>query len=249
MRNIKMIIQYDGTRYKGWQKQNIKGTTVSTIQDKIENVLARMTDEEIQLIGCGRTDTGVHADNYVANFKTNSKIGIKDIKKYLLMYLPEDIVIKSVQEVSERFHSRLNVVSKTYEYTIYNNSYSDVFIRRYSHYIKEKLNLDSMREAAKILVGTHDFQSFTSLKAKNGKSTVRTINHINITEESNIIKIKVNGNGFLLNMVRIITGTLIAVGLGKIQVADVKKILDAKIRTEVCEKAPAKGLCMLSAEY
>lgn len=249
MRNIKMIIQYDGSRYKGWQKQNIKGTTVSTIQDKIENVLSKMTDEEIQVIGCGRTDTGVHADNYVANFKTDSKISIKDIKKYLLMYLPEDIVIKSAQEVSERFHSRLNVISKTYEYTIYNNSYSDVFLRRHSHYIKDKLNLNSMREGAKILVGTHDFQSFTSLKAKNGKSTIRTINQIDITENNNIVKIKINGNGFLLNMVRIISGTLIDVGLGNIDVENVKKILEAKKREESGQKAPAKGLCMIKVEY
>lgn len=249
MRNIKMIIQYDGSRYKGWQKQNIKGTTVSTIQNKIENVLSKMTDEEIQVVGCGRTDTGVHADNYVANFKTTSKISIKDIKKYLLMYLPEDIVIKSVQEASERFHSRLNAISKTYEYTIYNNSYSDVFMRRYSHYVKDKLNLDHMRDAAKILVGTHDFQSFTSLKAKNGKSTIRTINQIEITEKNNIVKIRINGNGFLLNMVRIISGALIDIGLGNIEVADIKRILEAKKRDESIQKAPAKGLCMLKVEY
>ena len=122
MRNIKMIIQYDGGRYKGWQKQNIKGTSVSTIQDKIEKVLEKMTGEEIQLVGCGRTDSGVHADNYIANFKTNSTMSIDEMKKYLLMYLPEDIVIKDIKQASERFHARLYIVSKTYVYTIDNNN-------------------------------------------------------------------------------------------------------------------------------
>lgn len=249
MRNIKIVIQYDGSRYKGWQKQNIKGTNVSTIQDKIEKVLLKMTGEEIQVIGCGRTDTGVHADNYVANFKTSNKMTLKDINEYLVMYLPEDIVIKSIKEVSERFHSRLNIKSKTYVYTIDNNSYNNVFLRRYSYFIKEKLDLDKMREAANILIGTHDFQSFTSLKAKNKKSTIRTINQIDIIENSNIVKIIINGNGFLLNMVRIISGTLIDIGLGGIEVDDIRRILEAKSREESGKKAPAKGLCMMNVEY
>lgn len=249
MRNVKMIIQYDGARYKGWQKQNIKGTTVSTIQDKLENVLSKMTGEEIQVVGCGRTDTGVHADNYVANFKTESHATIGEFKKYLLTYLPEDIVIKDMMNCSERFHSRLNVVSKSYEYTIDNNPYCDAFMRRYAYHVEEKLNMNKMREAAKVLLGTHDFQSFTSLKPKKGKSTIRTINSIDITEQNNIIRIKFNGNGFLLNMVRILSGTLIEVGQGKLSVADVEKILEAKTRSEAGVKAPSKGLCMVEVQY
>lgn len=249
MRNIKMTIQYDGGRYKGWQKQNIKGTSVSTIQDKIEKVLEKMTGEEIQLVGCGRTDSGVHADNYVANFKTNSTLTLEEIGKYLEMYLPEDIVIKEMKNASERFHARLNVVSKSYVYTIDNNPYADVFIRRYAYHIKEKLNVEEMKKASEILLGTHDFQSFTSLKPKNGKSTVRTINSIEIEENGGIIKIKYNGNGFLLNMVRILTGTLIEVGKGNLSVEDVENILNAKRRADAGEKAPAKGLCMSGVEY
>ena len=249
MRNIKMIIQYDGARYKGWQKQNIKGTSVSTIQDKLENVLSKMTGEQIQVIGCGRTDTGVHADDYVANFKTNSHEHIGEFRKYLLTYLPEDIVVKDMMNCSERFHSRLNVISKTYEYTIDNNPYCDAFMRRYSYHIEEKLDINKMRKAAKMLLGTHDFQSFTSLKPKKGKSTTRTINFIDITEQNNIIKIRFNGNGFLLNMVRILSGTLIDVGLGKLTVDDMEKILDAKKRGESGVKAPAKGLCMVGVQY
>ena len=249
MRNIKMIIQYDGSRYKGWQKQNIKGTSVSTIQDKLEKVLSKMTGEEIQVVGCGRTDTGVHADNYIANFKTNSSAHIVDFKEYLKKYLPEDIVIKDMMNASERFHSRLNIVSKTYVYTVDNNEYCDVFMKRYAYHIEDKLDTTKMKEASKVLIGTHDFQSFTSLKPKNGKSTIRTINSIDIVEENNIIKIIYNGNGFLLNMVRILTGTLIEVGKGNISKDDVLRILNAKNRALAGEKAPAKGLCMANVQY
>lgn len=249
MRNIKMIIQYDGGRYKGWQKQNIKGTSVTTIQDKIENILSKMTGEDIQVIGCGRTDSGVHADNYIANFKTNSTVNIGKFKEALKLYLPEDIVIKDMMNCSERFHARLHAISKTYEYTIDNNKYCDVFMKRYACKSEEKLDVKLIQDAATVLVGTHDFQSFTSLKAKNGKSTIRTINSIDITENNNIIKIVVNGDGFLLNMVRILSGTLMEVGKGKISRNDLKNILDAKDREKAGAKAPAKGLRMVSVQY
>lgn len=249
MRNIMMKIQYDGSRYKGWQKQNIKGASVSTIQDKIENVLSRITGESIQVIGCGRTDTGVHADNYIANFKIEGDIRIEAMMPALKMYLPEDIVVKEMSVVSTRFHSRLNVLSKTYEYTIDNNEYADVFLRRYAYHIEEKLNVNAMKKASRILIGTHDFQSFTSLKPKNGKSTMRTINSIDIIEDNNIIKLKINGNGFLLNMVRIIVGTLIDVGKGKISINKFEEILNCKSRALAGEKAPGKGLCMKNVEY
>ncbi len=244
-----MIIQYDGTRYKGWQKQNIKGTSVVTIQDKLEKLLSKMTKEEIQVIGCGRTDSGVHAKNYVANFKTNSNLKIEEMMEYTKMYLPEDISIKSMKDVSDRFHSRLNVLSKTYIYTIDNNSYPNVFMRKYATYIEGKLNVEKMIEASKIFLGTHDFQSFTSLKAKNGKSTIRKINYINIEKNDDIITLEFNGNGFLLNMVRILTGTLIKVGKGELTLNEVENILEAKKRNQACEKAKAKGLCLYSVQY
>lgn len=249
MRNIKMTIQYDGTRYKGWQKQNIKGTSVVTIQDKLEKLLSKMTGEEIQVVGCGRTDSGVHAKNYTANFKTNSDLTIKEMLEYVEKYLPEDIVIKSMKDVNERFHSRLNVLSKTYVYTIDNNMYPDVFMRKYATHIGEKLNTENMIEVSKLFLGTHDFQSFTNLKAKNGKSTIRKINYINIKEENNIITLEFNANGFLLNMVRILTGTLIEVGKGNLTFSTVEKILNDKKRNDICPKALAKGLCMESVEY
>ena len=249
MRNIRMTIQYDGSRYKGWQKQNIKGTSVSTIQDKIEKVLSKMTGEDIQVIGCGRTDTGVHADKYIANFKTTSEKKLPEISKYLHEFLPEDISVTSLKEVSERFHSRLNVISKTYAYTIDNNRFANVFLKKYAYHVEGQLNIEKMREASKYLIGTHDFKSFSGVKDKSKKSTVRTINYINITEEDNIIKIEYNGNGFLLNMVRILSGTLIKVAKGEIEPIKVKELLKEKSRSELAEKAPAKGLCMKEVKY
>lgn len=248
MRNIKMCLDYDGSKYKGWQKQNQKGNKVSTIQDKIENVLNKMTGEEIQVIGCGRTDSGVHARNYIASFKTNSLMTIDEMLDYINEYLPEDIRVRDMKDASCRFHARYNVKSKTYLYTIDNNRFSDVFLRKYAWHIEKELNLEEMRKASEYLIGTHDFKSFTSLKAKN-KSTLRTVNFIEIEEKNNIIILKINGNGFLLNMVRIITGTLVSVGLGEIKAEEVKNILEANERAKAKEKAPAHGLCLLELNY
>ncbi|MDZ4993319.1 tRNA pseudouridine(38-40) synthase TruA [Clostridium perfringens] len=248
MRNIKMTLDYDGSKYKGWQKQNQKGSNVATVQDKLENVLSKMTSEEIQVIGCGRTDSGVHAKNYIANFKTNSLMTLDEMIEYINEYLPEDISVKELKDASERFHARFNVKSKTYAYTIDNNRFKDVFLRKYAWHIESELNLDAMKEASEYLIGTHDFKSFTSLKSKN-KSTLRTINSIDINEKNNIITLKINGNGFLLNMVRIIVGTLVAVGLGEIEPNYIVNILEAKERAKASEKAPAHGLCLLELNY
>ncbi|MBC2581111.1 tRNA pseudouridine(38-40) synthase TruA [Clostridium sp. DJ247] len=240
-----MAIEYDGTRYKGWQKQK---DGVPTIQDKIENVLSKMTGEGIQVIGCGRTDSGVHAENYIANFHTNSSLTIDIMLNYLYEFLPEDIVVKSMKDTTERFHARYNVKSKTYVYRVNNNKFRNVFNRKYVYHTDEKLDLNEMRNAAEVLIGTHDFQSFTSLKP-NTKSTVRTINFIHITENHGMIEVEVNGNGFLLNMVRIIAGTLLEVGKGNLKPIDVEKILNEKKRSEAGPIAQAKGLCLKDVQY
>ncbi|WP_185651027.1 tRNA pseudouridine(38-40) synthase TruA [Clostridium sp. DJ247] len=245
MRNLKIAIEYDGTRYKGWQKQK---DGVPTIQDKIENVLSKMTGEGIQVIGCGRTDSGVHAENYIANFHTNSSLTIDIMLNYLYEFLPEDIVVKSMKDTTERFHARYNVKSKTYVYRVNNNKFRNVFNRKYVYHTDEKLDLNEMRNAAEVLIGTHDFQSFTSLKP-NTKSTVRTINFIHITENHGMIEVEVNGNGFLLNMVRIIAGTLLEVGKGNLKPIDVEKILNEKKRSEAGPIAQAKGLCLKDVQY
>lgn len=245
MRNIKMTIKYDGSRYKGFQR--LKDNDM-TIQGKIEDVLSKMTNEHIEIIGSGRTDMGVHARGQVANFKTNSELSLKKMQDYLYNYLPEDIVIAELEEVEERFHSRYNVKSKTYLYKIDNNKYHDPFTRRYTTHIEKKLNIDLMREASEYLVGEHDFTSFASSKSKK-KSNVREIHSIVINENNNMIDIYVQGNGFLYNMVRIIAGALIDVGSKRKTPQDIKIMLENKDRSKSSDTAPAKGLCLYKVTY
>ena len=245
MRNLKISIQYDGTRYKGWQKQKENSPT---IQEKIESVLSKMTGEDIQVIGCGRTDSGVHAEYYIANFHTHSNMTVDAMLNYLYEYLPEDIVVRDMKDTTERFHARYNVKSKTYIYRINNSRFRNVFNRKYAYHTNDDLNLTEMKKASEVLIGTHDFQSFTSLKSPS-KSTVRTINFINIVKNGELIEIEVNGNGFLWNMVRIIVGTLLEVGNGKLNVSDVERILNEKKRSEAGPIAQAKGLCLKSVQY
>ncbi len=199
------------------------------------------------VVGCGRTDAGVHAENYIANFHTNSTFKTKKILAYLYEFLPEDIVVKSMEEVSERFHARYNVKSKTYVYTINNNKFRNVFNRKYSYHLSDKLDLTVMKNAAEFLTGSHDFQSFTN--EKSDKSTIKTIIFINMIEKNGIIEIEINGNSFLWNMIRIIVGTLIEVGKGNLQPPDVEKILIEKKRWEAGPLAQAKGLCLKDVQY
>lgn len=245
MRNVKIEISYDGTRYKGFQKL---ADNDMTIQGKLETVISKMTGENIELIASGRTDMGVHAIRQVANFKTNTKESADKIQKYLNMYLPEDIVVMSAEEVEERFHSRYNVKSKTYVYKIDNNEYPSPFNRKYRTHIPKKLDIKKMKDASKFLLGEHDFSSFVSSKSKK-KSNVRTIYSIEINSKDGNIDIYVKGNGFLHNMVRIIVGTLVDVGLGKIDPEQMKNLLLAKKRTLASDTAPAKGLALLDVKY
>lgn len=245
MKNIKMTIKYDGSRYKGFQRLQDNDMT---IQGKIESVLSKMTDENIEIIGSGRTDMGVHAYGQVANFKTNSDMSIKKMEAYLYEYLPEDIVVTQLEEVEERFHSRYNAKSKVYLYKIYNNKVHDPFLRKYTTHVSKRLDLDLMKEASQFLIGEHDFTSFASSKSKK-KSNIRTIESISIQENNNVIEIYVEGDGFLYNMVRIIVGALLEVGLRKKSPQDIKDMLDAKDRTKASDTAPAKGLYLYKVKY
>ncbi len=245
MRNIKLTIQYDGTRYKGWQKQD---NTEMTVQGKVEAVLNRMTGEDIEVTGSGRTDAGVHAMGQVANFKTESSFSLKEIKDFLYTYLPDDIVVAYAEEVDERFHSRYNAASKKYMYRIWNDKYHNPFWRKYAVHVQESLNIKEMKKAAEYLIGEHDFSSFTTLKSKK-KSKVRNIYSIEITKNDSLIDIVVHGNGFLYNMVRIIVGTLLEVGLGNMKADKVKEILDKQDRKYAGSTAIAKGLYLLEVEY
>lgn len=245
MRNIKMIIKYDGSRYNGFQRLQDNDMT---IQGKIEAVLQKMTQEPIEIVGSGRTDRGVHACGQVANFKTTSEMTIKKMKAYLYEYLPEDIVVTSLEEVDERFHSRYNAKSKVYLYKICNNDVHDPFMRKYSNHIARKLDLNLMKEASKLLVGEHDFTSFASSKSKK-KSNVRTIHSIEIQQNNDIIEIYVEGDGFLYNMVRIIAGALIDAGLRRKSINDIKYMIEAKDRSIASDTAPSKGLHLYKVKY
>lgn len=245
MKNYKAVIEYDGTRYSGWQKQ---GNTHNTIQSKFEDILFKMTGRKCEIFSSGRTDAGVHAKGQVANFKADTDMTCCEIKEYLNSYLPTDIGVLSVEEVDERFHSRLNAKRKTYVYRMYKGSKLPVFERNYICPINADADIGRMREAAKFFLGTHDFKSFCT-KKKMKKSTVRTIFSLDVCEKGNEIDIEICGNGFLYNMVRIISGTLLYVGLGKIGLDNIPQIIEAKDREKAGETMPAKGLCLVKVEY
>lgn len=245
MRNIKLTIQYDGTGYKGWQKL---GDNDGTIQYKLENLLSKLLGEETSIIGSGRTDAGVHANMQVANFKTNSSVSNEEILKYFHKHLPQDIVVTSVTDASANFHSRYNVKKKIYTYNIYNSPIHDVFTRKYSYNVQETLDIKKMKEASKLFIGEHDFKSFTALKSKK-KSTIKTIDSIAFKRKDNNIEIIFTGKGFLYKMVRILAGTLISVGMGKLTLQDIENIMNEKDRSIAPETAPAHGLVLTEVKY
>jgi tRNA pseudouridine38-40 synthase len=245
MRNLKMILEYDGSRYKGWQKQQDNDLTV---QGKIESVLSKMAGEAIEVEGCERTDVGVHAENYTANFHTNSNLNIDAILDYLYEFLPKDIVVKSIVEASEKFHAAYNIKSKTYVYKINNDDFRNVFNRKYVYHSEEKLNLEEMRIATETLVGTHDFQGFATVES-NTKSTIETINYINIIEKNNMIEIEVNANEFLWNMARIIIASLLDIGEGKLNIEDIETLLTEKTESKYTLMAKTKGLSLRNVEH
>ncbi len=244
MKNYKLTIQYDGCAYNGWQKQ---GNTTNTIQERFENVLFKMCNAKIEIHASGRTDAGVHAENQIANFKCNTDMNCEEIKKYLNKYLPKDIFVKQVEEVDERFHSRLNTVSKTYEYTIATEK-SNVFNRKYVYTTDSLVDVKKMIIAAELFMGKHDFKGFSSV-GRTKKSTVRTINYIQIKKEDDIIKIIINGTGFLYNMVRIISGTLLEIGEEKLNTEIINEIFITKDRKKAGKTLPACGLKLMDVEY
>jgi len=244
MKNYKITVQYDGTKYNGWQKQ---GNTRNTIQERFENVLSKMCGAKTEIFASGRTDAGVHALEQTANFKCETNLTETEIMAYLNRYLPEDVAVTSVSSAPERFHSRLNAVSKTYEYRIA-VSKPDVFIRKYVYFADTVPDIEKMKSASRLLLGTHDFKGFSSV-GKTKKSTVRTINSVEITMENNIISIKINGSGFLYNMVRIICGTLFEIGTGKLEEDIINEIFDLKSREAAGITLPACGLRLVKVFY
>lgn len=250
--NYRLKIQYDGTRYKGWQRQGGSGVGASdaTIQGKLEAVLMRHAGERVQVDGAGRTDAGVHAREQVANVhmpETKSVLP-EELRTILNTYLPEDIRILEVQRAGERFHSRLNATGKRYEYQILKSTGENVFQRKYAWKMSGILDVERMRQAAEYLVGTKDFRSFCA-RASKKKSTVRTIHSIVLEETDQELKISFEGNGFLYNMVRILVGTLVEVGLGKRKPEEIEEILERRERRYAGETAPAQGLFLAKVFY
>lgn len=244
MRRIKLVVAYDGTAYCGFQVQN----NGPTIEGELNKVLSELFGEDIRVIGASRTDSGVHAYCNVAVFDTNARMPAEKMLYALNQRLPEDIRVQSSCEVAQDFHPRHTDSRKTYEYRIYNTGVQNPMKRYYALWDYHKLDVDKMKEAATYLIGEHDFKSFCSVDT-TVESTVRTIYDLSVEKNGEDITIRVCGNGFLYNMVRIIAGTLLEVGKGKIEPNEMKRILSAKDRQTAGPTAPAHGLTLVKYDF
>ena len=244
MRNIRLDICYEGTRYRGWQRLT---NTDNTIQAKIETALSRILEEQIEISASGRTDAGTHAKHQVVSFHCVSQMPCDEILLLLRRYLPEDIGIYSCKNVSERFHARLNAKTKTYVYRVWNSEFPCVFDRKYVHIDTRMLDLDAMQKAAVQFCGEHDFEPFSANKGKK-KSTVRYIHSFTVDRCGHEVVFTVTGNGFLHHMVRIMVGTLLEVGRGERSSNSISELFSRK-RADTGELIPACGLCLMEVNY
>ena len=244
MRNLRIDICYEGTRYRGWQR--LSGND-NTIQGKLEATLSKILNEPIEITGSGRTDAGVHAMHQVANFHSNTDMPACEILEKLRRYLPKDIGIYSLRDVFERFHARLNAKSKTYRYRLWNSEQPCVFERNFSTVWTERLDLEAMKHGAEKLLGTHDFSAFCANKHYK-KSTIRTIFSFDITRRGEELLFTVCGNGFLHNMVRILVGTLVEIGQGSRSWEDIADLFGGeRMQAGLC--MPPQGLCLMEVGY
>lgn len=246
-RNYRMILQYEGTRYDGWQRQ---GNTDNTIQGRLEAILTRMEGEPVEIHGSGRTDAGVHALGQVANAHLAGGWQPDEVMEYLNRYLPDDIAVLACSFVPDRFHSRLNASGKTYLYQVEMGPKRDVFSRRMQYGLGQMLDVDAMRKAAELLCGSHDYKSFCGNK-KMKKSSVRTVYSVSVEQKpgETLLVLRFKGNGFLQHMVRIMAGTLIEVGQGKRSWQSMTQILESLDRQAAGFTAPAEGLCLAEVCY
>ncbi len=244
MRNYKLIIAYDGSRYKGWQR--LSGDD-RTLQSKIEEAISKTVRYKVSIDGAGRTDAGVHARGQVANVTISKKVSEEEWKNEINERLPSDIQIVKVELVKKQFHSRLSAKRKCYSYTIDTREKPHVFSRKYTLHYPKKLEVDKMKSAARLLNGTNDFTAFCD--KKDDKNHIRTIYDIEIKEKNGLITIYYYGSGFLNHMVRIMTGTLLEIGRGEKDAADIKHILKEKKRANAGYTVPAMGLCLEKVYY
>ena len=245
MYTYRLTLSYDGSRYNGWQKQ---GNTKNTIQEKLETLLSRLTGEEVEVNGSGRTDAGVHAMGQVASFRTAAEQDCEALLRDMRRYLPEDIGAVALEPAEPRFHARLNATGKTYVYRVWTEECPNVFERKFLYTVTEPLDLAAMEQAAKHLTGTHDFMSFCANKRMK-KSTVRTITELRIDKIGGELRFSVSGDGFLYNMVRILVGTLLEVGMGKRSPDSIPALLDAKDRSRAGYLVPPHGLRLEAVYY
>lgn len=247
IRNIKLTVAYDGTNYHGFQEQ--RRTGLATIQEALEAALSRLAHRPVQVIGAGRTDAGVHAQGQVVNFRSEHW-PVPTEKTHLAMnsLLPGDIAVLKAENVPVDFHARFSATAKTYRYSIYHHRVMSPLHRLYCCHEPRSLDIDAMRQAARYLIGTYDFKSFQA-QGTPVKDTVRTISRAEIIDQSPLIHLYLTGNGFLYNMVRIITGTLLAVGMGKKQPPEMEDIITARDRTLAGATVPPQGLCLMDVEY
>mgnify|MGYP003291772270 CR=1 FL=1 len=244
MRNIKLVIEYDGKDFNGWQKQPSK----LNIQGEIERAIQDITSEEVELIASGRTDAGVHALGQVANFKTNSNIPVEKFPIALNTKLKRSVRILEAEEVGESFHSRYNCKRKTYRYVINNSENGTAIYRNLEYNFSQKLNVEKMQEAANYFIGEHDFKGFKA-SGTSSKTSVRTIYKAEVRKEDEKVVIELTGNGFLYNMVRIISGTLVEVGIGKIPVQEIPEIIKSGERERAGKTLPPQGLYLVKVDY
>lgn len=244
MRNIKVIIEYDGTEYHGWQSQE----NAISVQRVVEDAFKKLTGENTKLIGASRTDTGVHAYGQTANFFTHSKIPAEKFFLAVNSLLPSDISIVHSEEVPQDFHSRFSAKGKKYKYLIYNDRAPSALMRNRAFHVPVSLSLEDMKKAAQYIPGKKDFSAFKA-SGSSVKDSVRTVRGIELQKASNIIELSVSGDGFLYNMVRIIAGTLVDVGMGRISPDDIGDILESKDRTRAGRTAPAHGLYLVEVYY
>ncbi len=242
--NYKLTVAYDGSRYYGWEHQPDK----PTIQGKLEDVLSRMTDAPVDVIGAGRTDAGVHAKAMTASAVLDTELSPEAIRDYMNRYLPDDICVREVRAASERFHARYKAVGKTYCYTCYVGALKPVFDRKYVLTLDGVPDVAAMQRAAALLVGEHDFKSFCG-NPKMKKSTVRLVDSIEIVQKRDYLYLNFHGTGFLQNMVRILVGTLLEVGFGKRPAEQMPAILESRDRTQAGYTVPPQGLCLVKVDY
>lgn len=244
MRNIKVIIEYDGTGYHGWQSQE----NAVSVQRVVEDAFKKLTGENIKLIGASRTDTGVHSYGQTANFLTESKIPAEKFFLAVNCLLPPDISVVHSEEVPKDFHSRFDAKGKKYKYLIYNDRAPSALLRSRAFHVPVPLNLEAMKKAAEYIPGKKDFSAFKA-SGSNVKDSIRTVWGIELQKKDKIIELTVSGDGFLYNMVRIIAGTLVDVGMGRIASDELGTIIESRDRTRAGRTAPAHGLYLVEVYY